>query len=136
MHITNFTQVFFGDLTEIKDGLVQRIEDALRRIPVHVAMADQVRAARAQLIARFGAYEEDLQATVNRMLSVYRDANRSTRKTRAPVHFADRWRLPHSATNTPAAIVLRADPEDVTREQMDAILCRASRHVRGCAPKL
>jgi hypothetical protein len=113
---------FFGELTEIKDALVNRIEHVLRRIPANVAMAEQVRAARAQLVGRFLGYEQDLEGAVNRILTIYRDTNRDARQTAAPSHFGSSWALAQRATEAPAAIALRADPEDVSRDQMDKIL--------------
>ncbi|QYU70479.1 hypothetical protein J4558_10335 [Leptolyngbya sp. 15MV] len=55
--------------------------------------AGEARADGLALAARFAAYEDHLEECANTLLSNYRDSNRAARRSAAPSHFTQRWRL-------------------------------------------
>src|SRR5207253_6164100 len=60
----------------------------------------------------FRAYESSVERAANQLLRIYRDANERSRRTPAPSHFREEWKLPHSFLNSAQAIELTADPQN------------------------
>jgi hypothetical protein len=89
--------LLFEDLVKIKDDTVTQLEAGIGRIPRFPQEASLTRAQRDADLKSFQAYESAVERAVNQLLSRYRDANRSHRKsTPAPKHFDTPWQLPHS----------------------------------------
>lgn len=83
----------FGALEAVRDETVESFENALANIPQQSRQADQANAKRATLIQNFVSYEEHLEQSANRLLSVYYQANRANRTTPPPRRFNESWRL-------------------------------------------
>lgn len=107
----------FDELDEIKESTVSAIKAGTQRIPLFPQQAMQVRAERNAELEAFAAYENSIEAAINQLLSRYRDANVSQRKTPAPRYFDVAWRLPRSFLNEAAVQAAIAEPPTA---QLDA----------------
>ena len=101
----------FDELEEIKNDAVRQLTDAIAQVPVFPQQAENIRTQRAALLASFGAYEMAAEAAANQLLARYRMANRRSRKTVAPAHFDDTWRLPQRIVDSPETKNLTTDAE-------------------------
>lgn len=113
---------FFEELEDIRDDTIKRFEDGISNIPEYVAKGHQVRAARSALLEQFRGYELLVVQAANRLLTIYRDANRRRRQTPAPGYFAAAWSLPGSALNGADITVLSTDAPDSVITNVDATL--------------
>ena len=114
---------FFGELEEVRDETIQRFEDGIANIPEYVAKSHQVRAARSALTEKFRAYEQQLVQAANRLLTIYRDANRRRRQTtQAPAYFSTPWVLPGSAIAGSDILALSTDAPDSVVTNVDVTL--------------
>lgn len=100
----------FDELDEIKERTVTAIKAGTQRIPLFPQQAVQVRAERNAALEAFAAYENSVEAAINQLLSRYRDANISKRKSPAPSYFDVAWRLPRSFLNEAAVHAAIAEP--------------------------
>jgi hypothetical protein len=103
--------LLFGDLEGIKEETIDSLDEGIVRIPKFPELAANVRAERAAMIEGFRAYEASAEVAANQLLKLYRDENKLARKTSPPVHFDEKWHLPHSFLNTPEVKTLLTDPE-------------------------
>lgn len=113
---------FFGALEEVRDATIKKFEAGIANIPEYVAKSHQVRTARSALVEKFRNYEETVVQTANRLLTIYRDANRRRRQTPPPAHFSVPWALPASATGGLDALALSTDAPDGIVTDVDATL--------------
>ena len=113
---------FFEELEEVRDDTIKRFEDGIAIIPEYVAKSHQVRAARSALTEQFRGYEQLALQTANRLLTIYRDANRRRRKTPVPAYFATSWSLPVSALSGSDILALSTDAPDSVVTNVDATL--------------
>src|SRR4029079_14478820 len=86
----------FDELEDIKEDTVDALQRGIQRIPLFPQQAAHIRAQREALIQQFRAYEIAIESAVNQLLARYRDSNKATRRTPAPQHFNQPWRLPES----------------------------------------
>jgi zinc transporter ZupT len=100
----------FDDLEQIKEQTVAELDAGIRRIPLFPQQAAQVRAQRDAHLQSFTAYEANLEAAGNRLLALYRDANRASRRTPPPKHFDTRWRLPRSFLKDATVLTETSEP--------------------------
>jgi hypothetical protein len=68
--------MLFEDLEEIKESTVAALEEGIRRIPLFPQQAAKIRAQRTAELQSFQVYETSVEAAGNRLLALYRDANR------------------------------------------------------------
>lgn len=113
---------FFGELEEVRDETVQRFGDGIANIPEYVAKSHQVRAARSALTENFRAYEQTVVQSANRLLTIYRDANRRRRQTPPPAYFSTPWALPGSAIAGSDITALVTEAPDSVVTNVDATL--------------
>jgi hypothetical protein len=92
----------FDELAEVRDEAIDRFETALKNMPAGAQYAQSAHEQASALVERFAAYEDHLEECCNTLLSVYRDANRSSRATEPPARFDQRWRLtPRTSLSIP-----------------------------------
>jgi hypothetical protein len=103
-------QLLFDDLEEYKNSAVEAIKAGIATLPLFPQRAAQVRAQRIAQVDQFRAYEGSVETTANQLLQIYRDENRKHRKTVPPVHFAEKWKLPHSFLRSGQVLELTAEP--------------------------
>jgi hypothetical protein len=102
--------LLFEDLEEIKEKTVSELDDGIRRIPRFPQEAIQIRAQRSAHVQSFKAYESNVEAAGNRLLAIYRDGNRTSRRTPPPRHFDTTWRLPRSFLTDARVLTEIAEP--------------------------
>lgn len=100
----------FDDLAKIKEETVTALDAGIRRIPLFPQQAAHVRSQRDAHIQSFHAYETGVEACANRLLALYRDGNRSARKTPTPGYFDAPWRLPRSFLSDTAVLTETSEP--------------------------
>lgn len=83
-----------GEMTVIRDEHVGRMREELEQMRAHLSSHDRIMAARAALGSDFSGHLDYLEGVANTLLGTYRGANGNARKTPAPEHFGQRWKLP------------------------------------------
>lgn len=71
----------FGELEDVRDETVEHFETALVHIPQRASQAIQAGAQQATIVRNFATYEDHLEQCGNRLLSIYYQENRASRKT-------------------------------------------------------
>lgn len=108
----------FGELEELKENTVAELKTSIDEIPLYANEVERLRGARKSRLEEYQAYEIALEAAVNELLSVYRDANRSARKNLpVPGHFSQAWKLERSFLEG----IDIADPEPVRTSELPKI---------------
>ncbi|UFZ03138.1 hypothetical protein LQG66_28440 [Bradyrhizobium ontarionense] len=102
--------LLFEDLEDIKEKTVADLDEGIRRIPLFPQQAAKVRAQREAELRSFQAYESSIEAAVNRLLAIYRDANRAARQSPAPAYFSAPWKLSRSFLKETAVLTEIAEP--------------------------
>jgi len=124
---SNEHRLLFDDLEKEKESTVGRLRDGIENIPHFPQLAAQILVQRGALIQRFQAYETGVVLSVNRLLQIYRDENRSRRTTPPPKHFGEKWILPHSflkdlETNPPDT------PQPVPQDEIRSIVAELEKY--------
>ena len=101
----------FDDLEDIKEETIQAIDSGIQRIPLFPQQAASIKSERNAHLQSFRGYEASIESAANQLLARYRDANRSRRKTPAPKHFDEPWKLPHSFLGDVSVLTVIAEPE-------------------------
>ena len=107
----------FDDLEDIKEETVQALDDGIKRIPRFPQEAALIKAERDAHLQKFRGYEATVESAANQLLARYHDGNRSHRKTPAPRHFDELWKLPYSFLDNTSVVTAIAEP---TMPPMDA----------------
>jgi len=103
--------LLFDDLEDIKEETVRAIDSGIQRIPLFPQQAASIKSERNAHLQSFRGYEASVESAANLLLARYRDANRSRRKTPAPKHFDEPWKLPHSFLSDASVLTVIAEPE-------------------------
>jgi hypothetical protein len=127
--------LLFDALEEIKNRVVQGLQEGISGMPLFPKEADNIRAQRASLIERFRAYEAAVEAAANQLLATYRTANCAERKTPAPAYFDQAWTLPHSFLEK-ASGLMADDPGHTSLDPLLAELRELSDRLLGEYEKL
>jgi hypothetical protein len=101
----------FEELESIKEETIESLDAGITRLPKFPQLAANVLSERAAMIHSFRAYEASIETSANQLLKLYRDTNRSARRTAPPAYFHEKWRLPHSFLARAEIRTLLADPE-------------------------
>jgi hypothetical protein len=75
-------------LLEIRDEATDILEEANRDLAIRRTEHDAILEGRARLVRLFAAHQSHLDRAVNALLSIYREANKNLRKTKAPRRFS------------------------------------------------
>ena len=98
-------------LKDIRDTASQAMNDAARDLSVRRGEYDAIVQARSRLNHRFGEHQSQIERTARTLLSVYREANRKSRKTPAPAYFS----VPYTLDRITYA---SGTPDGTTRDQL------------------
>jgi hypothetical protein len=112
----------FDELDTTKDDTLKAFREGIANIPAYAAKAQQIRAARSALLGQFRAYEHQIEQTINRLLSVYRDANRRRRNSNVPPYFNTPWVAPPSSLSGADIMALTTDTADNVITNVEATL--------------
>jgi hypothetical protein len=113
---------FFDDLDETKEETLEAFRTGIANIPGYAAKAQQIRAARSALLEQFRNYEHQIEQTINRLLSIYRDANRRRRSLATPQYFNTSWSAPASSLSGADVLALTTDVADGVIANVEATL--------------
>jgi hypothetical protein len=80
-----------ASLLDIRDKAVEILEEANRDLAIRRSEHDSILESRARLLRLFAAHQTHLDRAANALLTVYREANKGTRKTPAPPRFASSY---------------------------------------------
>jgi hypothetical protein len=137
---TDEHHLLFDDLQVVREETVEKVRSGITTIPLFPQKAAQIRTQRAAQLEAFRAYESAVERGANQLLRIYRDVNERSRRTPAPSHFREEWRLPHSFLNSAEGIELTADPQspepniptvlEELRRESDALLDQYSELLR------
>jgi len=97
-------------LLAIRDEAIEVLEDANRDLSVRRSEYDAIIEGRARLLRLFDAHQTHLDRTANALLSIYREANKRSRKTPPPHRFGVPYALEKIATeHEPQPFLVRDD---------------------------
>ncbi|HEY9788370.1 MAG TPA: hypothetical protein V6D17_23475 [Candidatus Obscuribacterales bacterium] len=85
--------LLLAELQQIRDDATKRMNALAGEVEVLADQFKNIQQSRLQLVAKFQKYVEHLEQSGNALLSAYRHANRSARKTAPPEHFREDWRI-------------------------------------------
>ncbi|WP_245440837.1 MULTISPECIES: hypothetical protein [Mesorhizobium] len=80
-------------LIELRDDHNTKVEDILKGLSSRRREHAAILSSRARLLALFNEHQEQLERSCNQLLSKYREANIRARKTPAPKHFSQPFKL-------------------------------------------
>jgi hypothetical protein len=80
-------------LREIRDMAKDAMNDAAHDLSVRRGEFDSILQARARLAQRFAEHQNHIERTANALLTVYREANRGSRKTPSPSYFTKDYQM-------------------------------------------
>lgn len=110
-HYTDGKSDLIERLKDIRDTASQAMNDAARDLSVRRAEYDAIVQARSRLNHRFGEHQSQIERTARTLLSIYREANRKSRKTPAPAYFS----VPYALDRITYA---SGTPDGTTRDQL------------------
>jgi hypothetical protein len=97
-------------LLAIRDEAIEVLEEANRDLSVRRSEYDAIIEGRARLLRLFDAHQMHLDRTANALLSMYREANKRSRKTPPPHRFGVPYALEKIATeHEPQPFLVRDD---------------------------
>jgi len=110
-HYTDGKADLIERLKDIRDTASEAMNEAARDLSVRRGEYDAIVQARARLNHRFGEHQSQIERTARTLLSIYREANRKTRKSPAPAHFSVPYTLDRITYAT-------GTPDGTTRDQL------------------
>jgi hypothetical protein len=82
-----------ASLLDIRDNAIEILEEANRDLAIRRSEHDSILEGRARVLRLFAAHQSHLERVANALLAVYRDANKSARKTPPPLRFASAYAI-------------------------------------------
>jgi hypothetical protein len=111
----------YDTLTDIKDEAAETAAKLEQKLARDRREYEAALVSRTSLLGLYAARHPSLETAGNRLLSIYRTANRKVRSTPAPGHFDERWVL------RPLAEPTGAPPPDQGGASLDAELAQTRR---------
>jgi hypothetical protein len=117
-----------ASLLDIRDKAIEILEEANRDLAIRRSEHDSILEGRARLLRLFAAHQSHLDRAANALLTVYREANKSARKTPPPSRFSaayalEKFPIEQELPETPAREDLRrsiAESQAVLVGQVEA----------------
>lgn len=87
------TTLLIDQLTDIRDEHNEKVEDIIRDLSQRRAEHRAIIAHRSRIIGLFAEHQNQLERSANSLLTVYREANRRTRKDPEPKYFSAPYKM-------------------------------------------
>ncbi len=116
-------------LLAIRDEAIEILEEANRDLVVRRSEYDAIIEGRARLVRLFDAHQAHLDRTANALLSIYREANKRSRKTPPPHRFGVPYALEKIAPEHEPRPILAGDDLRRMIEESQAVLVDQARAI-------
>lgn len=120
----------YESLTDIKNQAHKLAAETERKLARDRREYEAAVSSRSSLVALYRDRHPNLETAGNRLLNIYRTANRKCRSTPAPKHFDERWRL------RPLAEPTSAPPSERSGAELDAGLNSTRRALSDAVEKI